>query len=308
MMTNRLLFRNIALWLACLLGLSSGNAIAWNAAGHRLSAVIAWENMSERARAQAALLLNEHKGRPDWERQLARGKSPIIPTPLALFAEASTWADDIRRDTRYSDSADSDAEAKHRDWHYVNWTSEDGELTHRGGRLLLEIERQSKIFADSSAAASDRALAMVWLIHLVADAHQPLHVVSWQRPDGTFDDGGLGFPVHDAERPRFPDSSLHVWWDDLPGVPWLRGERLQARASSLQGAVPSSSIAQGHFRDWIAESFALAKERIRPPAPPNGEAWTITPDYRLLAKNISERRLVESGIRLSRLLNATLAP
>jgi hypothetical protein len=81
----RLVFRG---WLTLLALFAFGQAWAWNAAGHRLVAVIAWQEMGPGARQQASLLLLAHPALSSWEKQLARGKSPPATTPQALFAEA----------------------------------------------------------------------------------------------------------------------------------------------------------------------------------------------------------------------------
>lgn len=293
-------------WLAWIFLLLTQNAAAWNAGGHRLTASLAWNEMSAETQQQVAALLNQHPALPLWGKQIQRGKAAVEVTPLALFAEASTWADDIRRDAAYAKLPDGESVAVNRDWHFVNWPIGRGAAGHRGGRLDQAIETQAARLADSRAPASERAVALAWLVHLVADAHQPLHVASWQLADGSFDDGGLGFPVLDEARPQFAAATLHSWWDDLPGPPWLRGERLARRVELLREAYPAVNIAQGESADWIAESFLLASQELRPAVAPDLAPWVISETYRARAKAIGERRLVESGVRLGRWLNAIL--
>ena len=289
------------------------STLAWNATGHRVIAVLAWDQLSDPTRKQISSLLEDHPALPDWQQQLSRGKNPPPITPLARFAEASTWADDIRHDERYADDTRDAMKLRHRDWHYVNWASQTGAPKHRGGRLDVEIPRLTTVLADRAQAPEVRAMALVWLIHLVGDAHQPLHVISWQEPDGDFDDGGLNFHVLDESRPRFSQMSLHSWWDDLPGPPWLRGDRLRARAEEVAEGRTSHKVAPGNPQAWLEESFALANREIRPILSDShrnsaDNPWRITPEYRSLAKKVSERRLHEAGIRLARLLNDALSP
>ena len=301
------------------LALCGQPAQAWNAAGHRLSAVIAWSEMSPRTREKVEALLADHPAHGDWQQRLDRGKRPSqIESAVdarALFAEASTWADDIRRDERFSDQpaeAGADGEnLRHRDWHYLNWLIDDGARAgsapvHRGGQLDSALTHEWRRLADPSLPSPMRAQALVWLVHLLADAHQPLHVACWREADGSIDVGGLAFKVVDDANPRFAETSLHSWWDDLPGPPWLRGERLIERATILLGIYPAAQVRQGNSSDWLNESFALAKTSVRPSAPAPGLAWPVTVEYRTLAKKISERRLVEAGVRLGRLLNTAL--
>ena len=81
--------------LLCLL--ASLPAQAWNAAGHRLVAVIAWQQLSPPVQDTIAASLARHPDHPRWLDQ-ARSASPA-----ALFAEAATWPDNIRNDPRFYD-------------------------------------------------------------------------------------------------------------------------------------------------------------------------------------------------------------
>lgn len=303
-MRNR--FRDGFGWLVWFCLLQVFDAAAWNAAGHRLTASLAWEQMNAESRQQATALLNQHIALPLWEKRLQRDKTSEASTPLARFAEASTWADDIRRLDNDAKQTDDRAVAVNRDWHYVNWPIGQGAAGQRGGGLDRAIDAQALRLADRRLPASERAQALAWLIHLVGDAHQPLHVASWPLPDGSFDDGGLGFRIRDEKRPRFPEASLHSWWDDLPGPPWLRGERLARQAERLRESYPAAKIVQGDSGDWIFESYLLAGDGLHPDVMTDQAPWLITESYRARARTISERRLAESGVRLGRLLNAIL--
>lgn len=304
-MTTRLKARRRGRRLAWLLFFLIGDAAAWNAAGHRLSAIIAWQEMSAGTRREVAALLDRHPAAADWEKKLLRGKTPAPLTPQALFAAASTWPDEVRRQARDADPSSPAAVGAHRDWHYVNWPVNRGPSASRGGGLDREIVRQAARLGDRRRPEAERAEALAWLIHLVGDAHQPLHVASWPDAAGGFDDGGLAFPVHDAARPRLRQTSLHVWWDDLPGSPWLRGERLEQRANALRQRFPAPGIRQGRVRDWLGESFAAAKDWVRPKT--SELPWEVSADYRTRAAEFCDRRLAEAGVRLARLLETTLA-
>lgn len=304
-MTNRLKAWRRGRRLAWLLFFLAGEAAAWNAAGHRLSAVIAWQELSPGMQRQVAALLGRHPAAADWEEKLQRGKNPAPVTPQALFAAASTWPDEIRRQARDADPSSAAAVGAHRDWHYVNWPVNRGPSASRGGQLDREILRQAARLGDRRRPDAERAEALAWLIHLVGDAHQPLHVASWPEADGGFDDGGLAFLIHDAARPRLRQTSLHVWWDELPGAPWLRGERLEQRAGALRQRFPARAVRQGQVKDWLGESFAAAKDWVRPAA--SEQPWPVDADYRTRALEFSDRRLAEAGVRLARLLEATLA-
>ena len=190
-----------------------------------LVATIAWQQMSPGTRNHAAALLSRH---PDYERWLEKARSS---NPAAIFAEAATWPDDIRGDPRfYDEERDAAAPplpcladtARHKRWHYVDL---DHQGRRDGGEADLQIERLARVLRHGEH--DELAYALPWLLHLVADIHQPLHVGHAE------DDGGNGFEIENPFNKRLPFSSLHTYWDDLPGPPWLRGQRLEKLVQRL---------------------------------------------------------------------------
>lgn len=288
-------------------------ALAWNAAGHRLSASIAWEHLSPPARQQVAALLESH---PDHGRWQGKSKHYAEAEPdFVAFVEASTWADDIRRDPRFEDGEQTTATltgypdaSRHRDWHYENLPLE----TRHGqrhlptqGQLSSRIQLLTRQLGDPRRRPEERAYALVWLIHLVGDIHQPLHVVSHLDAAGRPDGGGNDQPVSDPLNPRRSYTNLHAYWDDLPGPSWLRGKRLQEAALRLQEDTPAHRVRQGAPLAWREESRSLARSDVYPET--EGEAIpTLDAVYQEKAQGIARRRIAEAGYRLARLLNKSL--
>lgn len=68
-------------------------AAAWNSAGHRLIAAVAWDQLDEQTRFAVTELLRQH---PDYERWLKNDNKDGNAGRTA-FIEASTWPDEIRR-------------------------------------------------------------------------------------------------------------------------------------------------------------------------------------------------------------------
>ena len=115
--------RRILLALCFSFALHPGFAHAWNAAGHRLSAAIAWQQLSPPSRDFIATALSRH---PDYARWVEKARSS---EPADIFAEASTWPDDIRHDPRFYNEGREPATpalpglsdtARHKRWHYVD--------------------------------------------------------------------------------------------------------------------------------------------------------------------------------------------
>jgi len=279
--------------LFCLFALAAPAAFAWNAAGHRLVALIAWQQMTPAARTVATDLLAAHPDHGRWQ-----ARSGDADAGRHAFLEAATWPDDIRGDSRFYDETREAPTPplpgftdlrRHRDWHYVD-DMEKGEA--RRGELDRQLVRLAALLGNPRALANERAYALPWLLHLVADAHQPLHVGRHQ------DEGGNLFEIEEPAHPRLPHSNLHRWWDDLPGPPWLRGERLRRAADRLLRE--SSPPAQGNVALWLSESRRLSHDFAYPPTA------LITPEFRRAATAVAEQRLVEAGWRLGRWLNVLL--
>ncbi len=274
--------------------------LAWNAAGHRLTAVIAWQQLSPPSRLAISQALADH---PDHRRWLQRAGSP---EGADILAEAATWPDDIRNDPRfYDESRDpptpplpglSDT-ARHKRWHYVDL---DADGRARSGEIDRQIERLSQILRSSTQRLSPRSTgknaeissALPWLIHLVGDIHQPLHVGRHG------DEGGNRFEIENPFNQRLPFSSLHLYWDDLPGPPWLRGKRLHQKAGRLIDNHPAPP--QGSVALWRQESHQLLA--VAYPTSQGSLLPLISEEFHRQSRDIADRRIVDAGYRLGRLL------
>jgi hypothetical protein len=262
---------------------------AWNAAGHRLSAVIAWQQLSTATQERLSQILANHPDRAHWVEKAKSSDEQLI------FAEAATWPDDIRNDPRFHNGGHSTPaipglpdNARHKNWHYVDLKT-DGTVDE--GLLDQKIEQLSKTLR-STAPAEQIAYALPWLLHLVGDIHQPLHVGQHG------DEGGNQFAIENPFNRRLPFSSLHTYWDDLPGPPWLRGKRLEQKATWLveQHAAPN----QANVRVWRDESHRLLA--LAYPKTEGSLLPLITEDFHHQAQAIANQRVVEAGYRLGRLL------
>lgn len=290
-------FRFLVLFL--LLQVLAMPVFAWNAAGHRLVAKIAWLELSPGARARIAEILAAH---PDHERWMRQKEGEAAEN---AFIEASTWPDDIRRDPRFYDE-DSEAPTpglpgladtrRHLRWHYLDLPLHGGKKTG-DGELDVQLARLLQRLAVSRERA-ELSYILPWIIHLVADVHQPLHVASDE------DEGGNRHDIADPFNPRLPLSNLHRWWDDRPGPPWLRGSRLDRAAARILREHPAAPP-QGNLAHWLEESRRLARDHAYPPAieqPP-----VITEAFKQTAERITRECLVSAGRRLARLLEQRFA-
>jgi hypothetical protein len=252
---------------------SPDKAFAWGAEGHRITALIATDELTPAARAQVQSLL----GSPD-----AR----------SAMEDASTWPDEIkfqRPDTR--------------PWHYV-----DIEIgTHgydkaadypTGDCVVAQIEKDEAILKDKRLAAPVRAEALRFLIHLIGDLHQPLHCAD------NHDRGGNAVKMLIGRR----HENLHAVWD--VNVVQALGRHPEVVAARLERQIkPGEMVSwgKGTVEDWANETFGVASREIYARIPGKGgtDAPVILPlGYARVESGVTEGQLERAGARLAGVLNA----
>ena len=259
-----------AFTLAAML-LPARTAFAWGRAGHRAAARLAESRLSPAALAAIRGLLEE-------------GES---------LADASTWADEVRRS--YAGSGP---------WHYVNVPiSEphyDARFCPKGGCVVSKIGDFRKVLADRDAPRAERQKALRFLVHFVQDMHQPLHV------GDNKDRGGNGTQV------RFfgKGSNLHRVWDSgLLDRGHGNEADLLARISALANAEDAKGWTSGTTEDWADESLQAARRAygLADLEEPLRKGSKLGEDYQAIHLPVAETRLAQSGVRVAAILNAVFA-
>lgn len=168
---------------------------------------------------------------------------------------------------------------------------------------------------DRQRSQPERALALSWLLHLVGDAHQPLHAVALfsARRFELGDRGGNDITAGGAR-------SLHHLWDALLGAEESLGA-IAAQARRWRSTPEQRGLAQSARRGldldtWLDESCSIARERVYTPAvlaaaraaeqgplEAKPEA-ALEPRYLPRARSAAERRAIQAGARLTALLRA----
>lgn len=227
------------------------------------------------------------------ERHLCTGTRIALAPLLAgmTLADAGLWPDTIRRQPGWEHT---------RPWHFIN-VADRGSVARAARKdadnVLAALARFEQELGDESLTTSRRGIALRFVVHFVADLHQPLHVGRAE------DRGGNLIPVLAGAR----ETNLHALWDGeplrLPGGPGPRD-----RARSLPGPAPDEARRwqAASPTDWARESQALRRQvygfrRGRDP--------TVLPAaYLAAARSTVDRRLVQAGVRLAGRLNAVLGP
>lgn len=303
-------------FLAVFLCACSLQAWAWNATGHREVIAVAWANLSPQTQTAVGALLKDQtlisnlRGLfpqeawmnaalwPDELRDQAEPKGTNIPAPRTT----QQWLERART-----------GEATRR-WHFADRDIAkpfNQQTPH--GFLEQALTEQIRLLGDTKRSKQDRAVALAWVSHLIADAHQPLHTASRQDPlnPGQLDAGGNTITVFDAGR-RPPDSlSLHRWWDELPGHARPGTQRFDTDTARLLRHAQQVDAAEITTppRLWIEESFNIARNQVYPglmPDPDKPGAFLIRQDYWLEGRDITRSRLALAARRLAYVVEQAL--
>jgi hypothetical protein len=237
-------------------------AMAFGSVGHRLIAEMAEARLSPAARAEAQRLLALEPG--------------------ATLASISTWADENR----------SLGTAR---WHYVNFHRgescqyEPARLCIEGECVVGALEKQIALLSKADATDAERLTALKYVVHLVADVHQPLHA-------GFFDDrGGNSFQLQAFDR----GTNLHALWDTGMAVNWPGGDETFRAAVK---AAPTPAV-QGTPVLWAEESCKIVAQPGFYP-----EERTLPAGYAPRWAGTLTQRLQAASVRMAQVLNGALGP
>jgi hypothetical protein len=232
------------------------SALAWGAQGHQVVAKLAQAQLSAPARREVDRLLALEPGE--------------------TLASISTWADERRNPTTAA-------------WHYLNFPRDtctyDRERDCPDGQCVVgAIEKQTAVLR-SNAPDERRLAALKYLVHLVADVHQPLH-------GGYRDDkGGNTYQVQALGR----GSNLHALWDS--GLIKSLDEDVDALTARLQRApVPNGANALNPVHAAEESCRIVGEQGFYPPR-------KVGHDYAERYMTVIEQRLNTAGARLALLLN-----
>lgn len=239
--------------------LISLQAYSWGKTGHRIVGAIAEYHLSKKAKKELQKIMGNES-----------------------LATAANWMDFIKSESIW-DHANP--------WHYCtipgemtyeeSGTPQEGDVIGTIDRLITELE--NKKFTDGG-----EVIAIRFLIHLVGDIHQPLHVGNGE------DRGGNGVKV----KFFWQNKNLHSVWDS--GI--IDGEQLSYTEWVLEINHPSSQEIlkwqNSSTLDWAYESRDYRSQVYNLP-----EDKSI--NYRYVHDNVAlvRLRLLQAGVRLAGVLN-----
>lgn len=243
-------------------------AQAWTGWGHETVALLAYRSSSPEVRRWLDRVLAQH------------------PDPGARTVEgASTWPDSIRR-----------SRPETRVWHYSNQPLGSGPAEPLNPHNVVWAIRsiQARLVRERGP---QQAEDLAFLIHFVADVHQPLHAVNYH--DSEFPAGDAG-----GNRLRLRRSlggNFHAFWDRAGGRRHQDPDKL---LRILETEHPRAQLAGPlTVRDpgaWAAESHHLAELAYR--ELDRDELPGLSQAYVKHARAVTDLRLALAGYRLADLL------
>jgi len=233
--------------------------IRWGQTGHRVVGHIADGMLSKKASKQVKRVLGHE-----------------------TLAEVSTWMDEIKSDRSYSYASS---------WHYT--TIPDGETyetaaKQENGDIIWAIEKIVQELKEAVLTKEQESTSLKFLVHLVGDIHQPLHVGNGN------DRGG-----NDVKLKYFgANTNIHSVWDSrmIDGKQYSYTElaqRVNHVSKKEVKVLQATSV-----REWANESMKYREQIYK--IPENKQL-----SYRYGYENFSlvEQRLMQAGIRLAGVIN-----
>jgi nuclease S1 len=243
-----------------------GPALAWGRIGHRVAAKMAEGRLTPAARDAVRAILG----------------------PGVSLADASTWAD-----------GQKEVEESYR-WHFVNVPISadryDSRYCSPKGCVVNKIEDFRRILQHSQSEIVQKQQALKFLIHLIGDLHQPLHV------GDNNDQGGNLLQI------RFfgVGSNLHRLWDSQVMERHTKNEKVWLwDFDFVANPKMVSEWSKGTPADWATESLRIAREARRVPG---SDKWMrsgarLSNEYYRFALPVIRAQLAKTGIRIAFVLN-----
>ena len=266
-------------------------ALGWWCTGHMLVAQIAQDDLT--TEAPEAL---------QWAQELAENLAGTLTHNTSnTFVESACWPDDIKA---YGLEAMND-------WHFIDQPyNPDGMMNiieFSNGNALWAIDQFSGTLTDKSRSVAplETSFAMRYLIHLIGDMHQPLHVTEmWDEQFPNGDMGGNLFLINYS--PQIQE--LHALWDSCMGhyvddpvrpLNHSAWQFLENEAEDLMTLYPRSSLSQPlsdpNITHWATANYHLAVTYAY------NLTFGSTPsaDYLEVGWGVVQKQLVLAGYRLS---------
>ncbi len=239
--------------------------LAWGTTGHRVVAEIAENHLSGKAKRQIKKIIGNQK--------------------LAYWAN---WPDFIKSNPDWK-MADS--------WHYINFP---GGMNRQQFDLALNnssdenLYKRVLIIMDELKNNKDLSLEkkqenLYFLLHLIGDAHQPLHVGHEE------DLGGNKIEVEWFKN----TTNIHSLWDSKLVDFQQYSYTEYAEVLDIRDKKFNKNLADGNLNDWLFDSYQKAED-IYANVKAGDKLWY---NYNYDYVSTLEGQLLKGGLRLAKVLN-----
>ena len=297
-------------FLVLITAASSSKTYAWGEEGHRIVARIAEARLTQTARQK----INNQNLLTNIGCQNASNLAD-------RFACASTWADDVRyEDTEHPESYN---------WHFVDISLQNTNYDHdrdcdendpRGDCGIPALQNLIAVLKNQNTnpkyAQYSRKKALMFIIHIVGDLHQPLHTVK-EHLGGNF--LFVKYANSNQKVPCFSNTNtrekLHKIWDSCILSQMPEANSLIQYAQGLNGEITAqdkTSYESGSATGWLLDAHRLAIDNAYREIPtPTGSGInfrsTIPVNYYRDNEIIVETQFKRAGIRLAKILNESFS-
>jgi hypothetical protein len=231
----------------------------WGPTGHRTIGEIAQKHLNKKAEKKVRKLLN--------------GKS---------LAFVSNYMDDIKSDRKYD---------QYKPWHYVNYPFDQNyaqSKKSKNGDLIVAINTSISKLKNPSTSEDDQVMYLKFLVHLIGDLHQPLHVGLES------DKGGNDFQVRWFNN----GSNLHRVWDsDM--IESNNMSYTELCSNILDGKIYQESLVSGSVTDWADKIHQFTSTLYNDIKIGDKLGYNYSYDH----FNEVQMQLYLSGVRLAKILN-----
>lgn len=256
----------------------STKAMAWGPNGHRIIATIASKYLDEKSKKTITEIMGHNN----------LAKISTIPDELrddnsAVFHWANCNNDKKCRPiiVKWQDSWT---------WHFANLDN-NFNLVKKDPDIITKLKNAINILLSPSTTKRQKQSAIIWVTHLVADIHQPIHTGRMK------DLGGNEIKIKFFQK----DTDLHSLWDR--GLIDYFSLSYTEYADFLLSPMPAKIIIHpplGQLVDnWAEENIMQAKQVYAGVK----EGDNIDKNYILQNKSLLNQRLTIAGLRLAALFN-----
>jgi hypothetical protein len=211
----------LKIMLAIITFLFLTDAFAWNQQGHWVVAQIAYDQLSPAAREWVLTLTHQIVASDNtlhYQKEMRTENDFILtsswPDYWRKLTVAQLWRRYHVKETHYF----MRQREQSNQWHYDQLNRPDSIKCQRlqKGGLFTAITRWHNVLTYSHDDQC-KGLAIIFLAHLYADLHQPLHNISHVNDRCESDRGGNAYCLQ-FSRSGFCRVSLHQWWDSGAGL------------------------------------------------------------------------------------------